>query len=260
MAIQCAASARIALPTTLRSIFLSDLHYELPSPARRLSCFTSTPKYTRPFSSTNRFFELQANHLDGVTTASTSSPIKAPSEQKVNHVKSHASSQKTPSTLPTKPAKKSNDRSKSKANKERKDANKDKKADQTQKFPKRQKNREHWQLQKEALREKFPEGWNPPKKLSPDALDGIRHLHASNPERFTTEVLAAEFKVSPEAIRRILKSRWKPNETEMESRRQRWERRHERIWSQMAELGLRKPSEGSRALRDSNLLYSKDAN
>lgn len=114
---------------------------------------------------------------------------------------------------------------------------------------------EEWQVQKGALEKKFPTGWNPQKKLSPDALDGIRQLHATAPERFTTSVLAEEFKVSPESIRRILKSKWKPSGEEAESRRKRWERRHERIWSHMAELGLRPMTKAALPLSDSKTLY-----
>ncbi|KAL5051451.1 hypothetical protein BDW71DRAFT_171084 [Aspergillus fruticulosus] len=105
--------------------------------------------------------------------------------------------------------------------------------------PKPPKKREAWQIQKEVLKRKFPAGWAPPKKLSPDAMEGIRHLHHTAPDRFTTAVLAEEFKVSPEAIRRILKSKWRPSGEELEVRRRRWEKRHDRIWSHLSELGLR---------------------
>ncbi|KAI0090129.1 hypothetical protein BDY19DRAFT_857464, partial [Irpex rosettiformis] len=67
---------------------------------------------------------------------------------------------------------------------------------------------------KEKLKERFPEGWSPPKKLSRPAMDGIRLMHAQHPEVFTTPVLAQQFKVSPEAIRRILKSKWEPTKVE----------------------------------------------
>jgi hypothetical protein len=99
--------------------------------------------------------------------------------------------------------------------------------------------KEHWQIQKEALKAKFPEGWKPRKRLSPDAVEGIRHLYETDPDKFTTPVLAEQFKVSPEAIRRILKSKWRPGEEKMAERRKRWEKRNERIWNQMAEIGLR---------------------
>ncbi|GFF49196.1 required for respiratory growth protein 9, mitochondrial [Aspergillus udagawae] len=122
---------------------------------------------------------------------------------------------------------------------------------------KSKKKNEPWQNQKEALKKKFKEGWNPPKKLSPDALEGIRHLHAVAPDRFTTPVLAEQFQVSPEAIRRILKSKWRPSPEQMEKRRERWERRHDRIWSQMAELGLRPPKRRADKFSDANVLYDK---
>ena len=99
-----------------------------------------------------------------------------------------------------------------------------------------------WQVQKQALTKKFGgKGWNPRKRLSPDTLDGIRALHAQFPEEYPTSVLAERFKVSPEAIRRILKSRWKPNEAEQASRRLRWDKRGAMIWSDMVKLGINPP-------------------
>lgn len=124
--------------------------------------------------------------------------------------------------------------------------------------PGMKKKREPWQLHKEAMKRKFKEGWNPPKKLSPDARDGIRHLHASAPDKFTTAVLAEEFKVSPEAIRRILKSKWRPSEEVMEDRRKRWSRRHDRIWSQMTELGLRPKRKSAEVVSDVRILDESD--
>ena len=102
--------------------------------------------------------------------------------------------------------------------------------------------REPWQTQKKALSEKFgPTGWLPRKRLSPDTLEGIRALHSHYPDKFTTPILADQFKVSPEAIRRILKSKWRPKDEEEERRRRRWEKRGESIWSQMVEMGIKPP-------------------
>ncbi|KXJ96569.1 hypothetical protein Micbo1qcDRAFT_1616 [Microdochium bolleyi] len=101
--------------------------------------------------------------------------------------------------------------------------------------------REGWQIQKSALTEKFPEGWTPRKRLSPDALDGIRALHTEYPEEYTTEVLARKFEVSAEAIRRILKSKWQPTTDEDIDRQERWFKRGKRIWGHMAELGKKPP-------------------
>ncbi|KAI1471059.1 uncharacterized protein F4812DRAFT_412597 [Daldinia caldariorum] len=101
--------------------------------------------------------------------------------------------------------------------------------------------KEPWQIQKEALKEKFPEGWAPRKRLSPDALDGIRALHAQFPEEYTTPVLARKFEVSVEAIRRILRTRWRPNPDEEVERQERWFKRGKNIWTQMAALGTKPP-------------------
>lgn len=77
--------------------------------------------------------------------------------------------------------------------------------------------------------------------MSPDALEGIRALHAQDPTTYTTRHLAEHFKISPEAVRRILKSAWRPSETETEDRRRRWEKRGAESWAQMVELGIRPP-------------------
>lgn len=98
-----------------------------------------------------------------------------------------------------------------------------------------------WAIQKEALKQKFPEGWNPRKRLSPDALAGIRALNAQFPEVYTTEALAKKFEVSPENIRRILRSKWAPSVDEEENRSERWHRRGKQIWEQKAALGVKPP-------------------
>ena len=43
-------------------------------------------------------------------------------------------------------------------------------------------------------------------------MDALRDLHTADPMSFTTEVLADKFQVSPEAVRRILRSRWAPSD------------------------------------------------
>lgn len=99
-----------------------------------------------------------------------------------------------------------------------------------------------WQVQKRALSEKFgSSGWFPRKRLAPDVLESIRSLNSQSPEKYTTPVLAEQFKVSPEAIRRILRSKWRPNEEEQVERKLRWEKRGKAIWSQMVEIGIKPP-------------------
>jgi Zn-dependent peptidase ImmA (M78 family) len=101
--------------------------------------------------------------------------------------------------------------------------------------------RPEWLIQKQALKKKFPEGWRPPKRLSPDALDGIRVLHQQFPDLYTTAALAQKFEVSPEAIRRILKSKWQPTAEEEEGRQKRWFNRGMSVWQRYAELGKHPP-------------------
>ncbi|KAK2875415.1 hypothetical protein FQN49_001613 [Arthroderma sp. PD_2] len=95
-----------------------------------------------------------------------------------------------------------------------------------------------WGVQKKALKAKFEEGWKPRKKVSPDTMESIRKLHDMDSIKFSTKNLAEQFKISPEAIRRILKSRWQATEAEEADRRERWEKRKTRIREQMLELGL----------------------
>ena len=45
-------------------------------------------------------------------------------------------------------------------------------------------------------------------KLSHEAQHGLRLLHESNPDRFNIATLARRFRISPESVRRILRSRW----------------------------------------------------
>ncbi|KTW25637.1 hypothetical protein T552_03497 [Pneumocystis carinii B80] len=85
-----------------------------------------------------------------------------------------------------------------------------------------------WKKQKIALKEKFPEGWNPLKKLDPDTLNQIRTLRQQNP-KYTVPVLSEMYKVSPEAIRRILKSKWQPSSEEYADRLARWKKRKIRL-------------------------------
>lgn len=111
--------------------------------------------------------------------------------------------------------------------------------------------REEWMLQKNRIKEKFPDGYKPMKRLSPDAMAGIRALNAQMPEKFTTYALSQEFEVSPEAIRRILKSKWRPSSEEESDREQRWFRRGEKVWTRYTELGLKPPKKWKQVMEKS---------
>ncbi|KAG6007495.1 hypothetical protein E4U21_005963 [Claviceps maximensis] len=101
--------------------------------------------------------------------------------------------------------------------------------------------KEQWQIQKEALKAKFPDGWAPRKRLSPDALAGIRALNAQFPDVYTTKALADKFAISPEAIRRVLRSKWTPSAEEEQDRQERWFRRGKQVWERQAALGVKPP-------------------
>ena len=89
--------------------------------------------------------------------------------------------------------------------------------------------RPEWAKRKEAVKKNIKgERWNPSKKLSKTEMEGVRLIKRHNPD-ITSSELAAQFKVSPEAIRRILKSKWVPTEEEEERIQERWKRRGQRI-------------------------------
>lgn len=261
MVFHCASSTKLALSNVLGNVFRSHLAHDLPSSsARRWSSHLlqlQPSQQYRPFVSHSLLLQSHNNIPHSITTEShTTESMTEP--KATSDATTPAQQRQTREMKPgsTKPTKKTTSKSETKTAKDNSTSDKDKKKkDNAKKVPKKPKKPEAWEIQKEALEKKFPDGWNPAKRLSPDALDGIRHLHATAPDRFTTAVLAEEFKVSPEAIRRILKSKWRPSENEMEKRRVRWENRHERIWSQMAELGLRRPSKRAQALSDTRGLF-----
>lgn len=290
----CAASSRLALSTVLRNILRAEVASEVRLQRRSLHApgkyFLSKPSLhtDRNFNGKRSFCSSQllcdsssgqsAQNSDDVSASAPNDSGTAQSQKVESGAMVEAKDQldtssQTPETNEKPPRstragesstatetagrvspKKSKNKKTSDPPKSAKDAQKRKSKDAkpSEKKP------EGWQIQKAALKEKFKEGWSPPRKLSPDALDLIRHLHSTAPDQFTTPVLAEQFKVSPEAIRRILKSKWRPTEEEMEDRRRRWQRRHDRIWSQMAELGLRPKKKKTAYASDVQVLYDRD--
>jgi hypothetical protein len=81
--------------------------------------------------------------------------------------------------------------------------------------PSRRRTPKEYSAHRASLKKAFPEGWSPPRKISREAMDGLRELHAFDPELFTTPVLADKFRISPEAVRRILKSKWVPTREQL---------------------------------------------
>lgn len=259
MATRCTTSSVLALPTVLRNVFRAELASDLSAVFRNRPCTPRSslppqyPPYTRRFSSVSVVHYAQNPESERVTPA-VNANATGPSQPSTNATdlgafKRHAAPkhQRRPKDSNGTTDKKKHARGSSNS----------KGQPAKSKTGPGKKKPEHWQVQKEALKKKFPNGWNPLKKLSPDALEGIRHLHATAPDHFTTAVLAEQFRVSPEAIRRILKSRWRATEEEAEERRKRWANRHERIWARMVQLGLRPPTKSSTAVADSKVLYDE---
>lgn len=92
-----------------------------------------------------------------------------------------------------------------------------------------------WKKQKYALNEKFKGGsWNPSKKLSREEMESVRMLKREIPNMTSKEV-AEHFKISPEAVRRILRSKWKPSLEEEEEMYDRWKKRGEKVKGLFAE-------------------------
>ncbi|KAJ2557458.1 Required for respiratory growth protein 9 mitochondrial [Coemansia sp. RSA 1933] len=78
---------------------------------------------------------------------------------------------------------------------------------------------EPWQRRKIELKLKLKEeGWNPEKKIATSSMEKIRLLNAEFPDVWTMQRLSKQFKVSQEAIRRILKSKFQPSETHTKER------------------------------------------
>ncbi|KAH7922776.1 hypothetical protein BV22DRAFT_1037152 [Leucogyrophana mollusca] len=101
---------------------------------------------------------------------------------------------------------------------------------------------EEWRQHRLTLKEAFPDGWSPPRKISREAMDGLRQLHTYDKDTFSTPVLAEKFMISPEAVRRILRSKWEPSREQRaklagRERRTREERiRHNRLEEQKQKL------------------------
>ena len=62
------------------------------------------------------------------------------------------------------------------------------------------------------MKERYPERWNPSKKVSREAMESMRELNKLDPVKYPAAVLAQRFLISPESARRILKSKWRMDE------------------------------------------------
>ncbi|KAH9939920.1 hypothetical protein B0H21DRAFT_780458 [Amylocystis lapponica] len=98
-----------------------------------------------------------------------------------------------------------------------------------------------------TMKSAFPQGWMPPRKISREAMDGMRSMHAVDPSVLSTAVLAEKFRISPEAVRRILKSKWEPTREQRVRMAERERRSREQWIRQRREEERRKHEESERA-------------
>ncbi|KAG8851779.1 Required for respiratory growth protein 9 mitochondrial [Serendipita sp. 405] len=104
-----------------------------------------------------------------------------------------------------------------------------------------------WSQHRANIKTLYPEQWNPSKKVSREAMDAIRELHKADPEKYPSWVLAQRFNISPEAARRILKSKWRISEEEKaakvvkerKTRAERIQRAKEDEMHQMVRAGIK---------------------
>ncbi|KAK6359423.1 Required for respiratory growth protein 9 mitochondrial [Orbilia brochopaga] len=95
-----------------------------------------------------------------------------------------------------------------------------------------------WKVHKDAVKAKHGgKAWDPFARLSPAAVATLKQLREENPG-MTVEEFAPIFKISPDAMRRILRSKWTPTKEEEEDRMERWRRRGDSIWEKWVENGM----------------------
>lgn len=83
-----------------------------------------------------------------------------------------------------------------------------------------------WEKRDESLRKRYGL-WNPTHKISRQQMVDIRELKKAAPHLKTVQI-ADHFNVNPESIRRILKSKWTPNDKELASIQERTEKRKQK--------------------------------
>lgn len=84
-----------------------------------------------------------------------------------------------------------------------------------------------WIKRDATIKRKFDGGpWKPTAKVLRITMDGIRTFRKQFPQLDVSKI-GALFKISPEAVRRILKSRWKPTAEDEANLSARWDKRRE---------------------------------
>ncbi|KAK9452959.1 hypothetical protein V1511DRAFT_105347 [Dipodascopsis uninucleata] len=106
-----------------------------------------------------------------------------------------------------------------------------------------------WKRQAYAMQEKLKGAkWEPRKKVSPEGRMALRMFKQEYPEIKSSE-LAKFFGISPESMRRILRSKFQPQSTEeLDAIGQRWAKRKEKILDHWESIGRikRKDKDGTK--------------
>ena len=80
---------------------------------------------------------------------------------------------------------------------------------------------EPWRSRQRSLRQRLSsaggERWDPAHKVSREAMDAMRALNLASPDTHHAGMLAREFKLSVEAVRRILRSKYRPSAKRLEA-------------------------------------------
>lgn len=86
-----------------------------------------------------------------------------------------------------------------------------------------------WRRQDYARKEKLNGArWLPTKKVSREAMEGIRYLKKEQPDLKISEI-ASHFKIPYDAVRRILKSKWRPSADEEQRLQKKWIERGKKL-------------------------------
>jgi len=94
-----------------------------------------------------------------------------------------------------------------------------------------------WLKHKMTVKSKLKgEAWAPYKKVSPDARQAIKLLARTHPE-FNTKRISEIFRMDPEAIRRIIHSKYAPTPEEQEEAARRWVNRGDQVWQRWMDQG-----------------------
>lgn len=116
-----------------------------------------------------------------------------------------------------------------------------------------------WMKRTQAVKKKYG-NWNPTRKISYQQMQDIRDLKVKAPHLRTID-LANHFKMSPEAIRRILRSNWIPNDEELDRKIKAADKRKQEAKDKKQETKSRRGINlKSKFMVDGKIMYDSNKN